>query len=345
MQVLELVPLAPYTTFGIGGPARWFVEATTEGDVLEAVRFAREQSAPFFVLGGGTNLLVSDAGFPGVVVHIGLRGIHEEREGEAAIFTAAAGENWDAFVARVVAGNYQGIECLAGIPGTVGGTPVQNVGAYGQEVSETIVSVRALDLGSERFVDLRADECRFAYRRSIFNSTAGNRYIVTRVLYRLKVNGNPVISYADLKRYFQEKDHSPSLEEVSSAVREIRRQKGMLLVPRDPNCKSAGSFFKNPVISRDHLARIEAHVSGATVPHYPAEGGWVKVPAAWLLDQAGFHKGYVMGRAGISSRHTLSLINHNGASASDIVALRDRIVRAVEERFGIRLEPEPVWVG
>lgn len=341
MRVLEEVSLAPYTTFGIGGPARWFVEATTEDEVLDAVQFAREHDAPLFVLGGGSNLLVSDDGFRGLVVHMALKGIKQN----GGIFSVAAGEEWDAFVTTAVAQNYAGIECLAGIPGSVGGTPVQNVGAYGQEVSGTIRSVRALDLEYGRFVDLSASECGFAYRRSIFNSIARGRYIVTRVEYALKLNGSPVISYADLKQYFQNAAALPTLERVSIAVREIRHRKGMLIVPGDPDCKSAGSFFKNPVIARSHFERITAQINSATVPHYPAEEGHVKVPAAWLLDQAGFHKGYVMGRAGISSRHTLALINRDGAFAKDIVALRDRIVEVVEEKFGIHLEPEPVFVG
>jgi UDP-N-acetylmuramate dehydrogenase len=341
MRVLEDVPLAPYTTFGIGGPARWFVEAHREDEVLDAVRFACEHSAPLFVLGGGSNLLVSDEGFPGVVLRIALSGI--EQNGN--IFSVAAGEPWDAFVSRAVAENYSGIECLAGIPGSVGGTPVQNVGAYGQEVADTIRSVRAFDTKSDRFVTLSADECGFGYRESVFNTTARGRYIVTSVEYGLNPGGDPAISYADLKQYFQDANTPPTLQQVSDAVREIRHGKGMLIVDGDPDCKSAGSFFKNPVISLEHFAKIVSLVGGQNVPHYPVGREQVKVPAAWLLDQAGFHKGYVMGRAGISSRHTLALINRNGASAKDIVALRDRIVATVEKKFAIHLEPEPVWVG
>ncbi|HEX3435897.1 MAG TPA: UDP-N-acetylmuramate dehydrogenase [Pseudacidobacterium sp.] len=341
MRVLEEVPLAPYTTFGIGGPARWFVEASAEDDVLQAVKFASEREAPLFVLGGGSNLLVSDAGFRGVVLRIALKGIEQN----GAVFSVAAGEEWDAFVTTTVSQNYAGIECLTGIPGSVGGTPVQNVGAYGQEVSGTILSVRVLDLESECFTTLSTGECGFAYRRSIFNTSARGRYIVTRVEYVLNPDGNPTISYADLKRYFQDRIGSLSLQDVSAAVREIRRQKGMLIVPGDPDCRSAGSFFKNPVISKEHFERITVLANGIGVPHYPAVPGQVKVPAAWLLDQAGFHKGYVMGRAGISNRHTLALINRDSASAKDIAALRDRIMVVVEEKFGIRLETEPVWVG
>jgi UDP-N-acetylmuramate dehydrogenase len=345
MQVSEQVSLAPYTTFGIGGPARWFVEASTEDEVLEAVQFARAQDAPLFVLGGGSNLLVSDAGFPGVVLHIGIKGIEQHSHEDTTKFSVAAGEDWDACVSLAVDQNCGGIECLAGIPGSVGGTPVQNVGAYGQEVSETICQVRVLDLELLRFVELGAAECGFAYRRSIFNTLDRGRYVVTRVEYKLRNDANAAVSYADLKRYFQNKISSPTLTEVSSAVREIRHQKGMLIVPGDSDCRSAGSFFKNPVISSELFAQIEASATSASVPHYPAADGQVKVPAAWLLDQAGFHKGFTLGRAGISSKHTLALINRDGASANDVVALRDTIIAKVAEKFGIHLEPEPVWVG
>jgi UDP-N-acetylmuramate dehydrogenase len=345
MQVLEQVLLAPYTTFGIGGPARWFVEASTEDEVLEAVRFAQKRNVPLFVLGGGSNLLVSDAGFPGVVLRISLKGIEQKKTSESAMFSVAAGEDWDAFVTLAVGQNYAGIECLAGIPGTVGGTPVQNVGAYGQEVAETIRLVRALDLRAMEYVELDAKECGFAYRRSIFNSSERGRYIVTRVHYELRSCLNASLSYADLKRYFESWTREPTLWEVSSAVRDIRHQKGMLIVAGDPDCRSAGSFFKNPIISAEHFARLTASMDGMSVPSYPAANGQVKIPAAWLLDQAGFHKGYSLGRAGISTRHTLALINRGGASASDMTALRDAIVAKVLARFAIRLEPEPVWVG
>lgn len=341
MQFLQNVSLAPYTTFGIGGPARWFAEAGTEADILAAVDFARDHSLPLFVLGGGSNLLVSDDGFAGLVLHIALRGIGEP---EAGVFSVAAGENWDAFVSFVVERNYAGIECLAGIPGTVGGTPVQNVGAYGQEVSETICRVRALDLESGQFAEFSAAECGFAYRRSIFNSSARGRYIVTNVNYALSKDGRPRIAYADLKRHFDGTPTLPALAEVSTAVREIRRQKGMLLVAGDPDCRSAGSFFKNPVIPQAQYDRI-VNERGDAVPHYPAEQGFQKIPAAWLLDQAGFHKGYALGRAGISTRHTLALVNRGEATATEIAALRDRITATVKDKFGIELQPEPVWLG
>lgn len=350
MEFREHIPLAPYTTFKIGGPARWFAEAATETEILEAVDFARERGLPLFALGGGSNLLVSDAGFAGLVLRVALKGI--EQQGD--VFEVAAGEDWDSFVTHAVERDYAGIECLAGIPGTVGGTPIQNVGAYGQEVSGTVTRVRVLNLGTLKFEEFSNADCGFAYRRSVFNTTERGKYIVTRVSYELRKDGAPQIAYADLKRYFKDfvaagnGSATPTLREMSDAVRQIRRGKGMYIVPGDPDCRSAGSFFKNPIVSAEHYARIvaqEASPEGNQVPHYPAADGAVKVPAAWLLERAGFHKGYALGAAGISSRHTLALVNLGDAKAADIFALRDRIIAQVESQFGIRLEPEPVLLG
>jgi UDP-N-acetylmuramate dehydrogenase len=340
MLLQEHVSLAPYTTFGIGGPARWFVEATDEASVMEAARFARERGVPLFVLGGGSNVLVSDEGFPGVVVRIAIMGIEQEAD----LFRAAAGENWDSFVSLAIERGYGGVECLAGIPGTVGGTPVQNVGAYGQEVSNTIVAVRIFDRQDLTFGELPAAACGFSYRRSIFNSTHRDRFVVLKVVYRLRPKAFPVVSYPDLKRYFQGREDTPSLKEVAAAVREIRRRKGMLLVEGEADCRSAGSFFKNPVVPQAQYDAIVATAS-AVILCYPGPPGLVKIPAAALLEQAGFQKGFTLGNAGISSRHTLALINCGGATAKEIVALRDLIVATVEKRFGICLEPEPVLVG
>lgn len=344
MQLREEVALAPYTTFGIGGPARWFAEAGSEESVVEAVRFARDRQLPLLVLGGGSNLLIADEGFPGLVLHMGLLGVEQE----GTLFHAAAGEDWDRFVSLAVERGYGGVECLAGIPGTVGGTPVQNVGAYGQEVSGTIVSVRVLDMESLRFAELPAAECGFAYRHSIFNSTHRGRFVVTRVSYRLTADARPMLSYADLQRRFQDRAEPPTLAEVAAAVREIRHSKGMLLVEGEQDCRSAGSFFRNPVVPQALYEEIAGEAAGV-VPHYAAGPGFVKIPAAWLVEQAGFHKGFALGAAGISSRHTLALVNlgqgRGEATARDVLALRDRIVAVVEAKFHIRLEPEPVLVG
>src|SRR5579859_2755230 len=342
MDIQENIILARFTTFGIGGPARWFVEARSEAEIVEAVRWARERGVPLFVLGGGSNLLVSDTGFTGLVVHVALRGMEIADQPDGRLYRVAAGENWDEFVSRTVKENCAGVECLAGIPGTVGGTPVQNVGAYGQEVAETIRCVRVLDLESLTFAEMTAAECGFEYRKSIFNSTAKGRFLVTRVDYRLRPGGMANLRYADLKKVFPD-GSAPSLIEVAEAVRRIRQAKGMLLIEGDMDCRSAGSFFKNPVIEAEYLPEITARI-GVRPPTYPAGDGLVKLPAAWLIEQAGCQKGFRMGAVGISSRHTLALVNLGGATAKDVLALRD-LIRERVGRLGIELEMEPVLLG
>jgi UDP-N-acetylmuramate dehydrogenase len=348
MEFREQVSLAPYTTFGIGGPARWFVDVATEGDLLAALKIP-PKGTPLLALGGGSNLLVADEGFPGLVLHLALAGIEELECGDPEYreFSVAAGESWDDFVSFTVERGCGGLECLAGIPGTAGGTPIQNVGAYGQEVSTTVASVRALDLTRMEYVDLPAAACGFAYRQSIFNTTDRGRYIVTRVDFRLASQAPPMTHYKDVMQYFKDQLEPPSLTEVAAGVRKIRRSKGMLLLPGDPDCRSAGSFFKNPVLSVEELRAVAdgVGVPPEAVPQFNASGGLIKIPAAWLLEQAGFHKGYQLGRAGISSRHTLALVNLGGATAGEILALRDAITAGVLAKFGVRLEMEPVIVG
>jgi UDP-N-acetylmuramate dehydrogenase len=345
MEFRQHVSLAPFTTFGIGGPATWFAEAATDGDIEEAVRFAQRRGLRLFVLGGGSNVLVADEGFDGLVLHIAARGVEQQ----GAILTAAAGEDWDALVARSVDAGLAGIECLSGIPGTVGGTPVQNVGAYGQEVSRTIILVRAFDRRAQQWVELDASQCGFAYRRSRFNQGPDReRFIVSRVSFRLRQDVPAAVAYADLKRFFTDRGITePSLQQVRDAVLSIRLGKGMVITADNPERRSAGSFFKNPVVAEGELPRIAAavHVAEPDVPRYPATAGEVKLPAAWLLERAGFVKGYRQGAAAVSTRHTLALTNQGGATAADITALRDTIQSRVRELFGIALEPEPVWVA
>jgi UDP-N-acetylmuramate dehydrogenase len=353
LDIRQNIPLAPYTTFGIGGPARWFAEAQSENDIVEATDWARQHSLPLFVLGGGSNLLVADSGFDGLVLHIALRGIDARLEGaEQGILISAAGVDWEVCVQRSLDLGWAGLECLSGIPGTVGGTPVQNVGAYGQEVASVISRVRAFNIADRAFVDLSADECGFSYRRSRFNTSDYGRFIVTQVEYRLTPGGAPTLRYADLERVVEAAHatgSAPTLAEIAAIVRRIRQLKGMLLVDGDPDCRSAGSFFKNPVISEEHYERIAAR-SVQAPPRYPAGAGEenrgrVKVPAAWLIEHSGFGKGFAAGPAGISSRHTLALINRGGATAHAILNLASEISAAVEDRYSIRLEREPVMVG
>jgi len=348
--LLENIPLAPLTTIKIGGPARYFVEAANAGEVHEAVTFAHSRDLPLFVLGGGSNLLIADAGWPGMVLKIAIQGI-DQRSGHdedgKILFDAGAGESWDKFVSHAVMARCAGIECLSGIPGSVGGTPVQNVGAYGQEVAETIASVQVLDLKDNQVRELCPEACGFSYRTSIFNSTERGRFIVLRVIYALTPGGRPRISYADLMRHFEGRETPPNLAETREAVRHIRARKGMLITLGDPDCLSAGSFFKNPVLSEEQHEDLKqrAAARGLTVPSYPALETRKKVSAAWLVERSGFTKGFGFGRVGISTRHALAIINRGGATAADVLALKEQIQHRVEEIWGVHLEPEPVMVG
>lgn len=348
MLLEENKPLAPFTTFGIGGPARWLVRAQHEDEISEAACWARERGIALFVLGGGSNLLVSDTGFDGLILRVALRGIEVHRDGARALYRAAAGEEWDLCVQRSLEDDCAGLECLAGIPGGVGGTPVQNVGAYGQEVASTIECVRAFDLKTHAFVELTGAECRFGYRSSRFNTADRGRFIVTRVDYALIKGGAPTLLYADLQKAFPD-GNDVSLIEVAATVRRIRQSKGMLLVEGDPDCRSAGSFFKNPVVNEAQIEHVAA-ACGKKPPCFPAgpdpqNADRVKLPAAWLIEQAGFAKGDSRGTAGLSSRHTLALINRGGAKAADILDFAQQIRAAVAERFEIQLEMEPVLLG
>ncbi len=342
MRLEENIHLAGHTTFRLGGVARYFVEARTEADVQKAFAWAGERKVPLFVLGGGSNLLVPDEGFPGLVLRIAIAGVKQD----GCRFEVGAGEPWDPLVSRTVAAECAGMECLAGIPGSTGGTPVQNVGAYGQEVSETIASVRVFDRSLGLFADLPHEACRFRYRASLFNTDEPGRYIVTRVTFTLRSGGEPTLRYADLQRYFAGRS-SPTLAEVAEAVRGIRRAKGMVLVEGDPDTHSAGSYFKNPAIASEQLMQIAAaaKVDVEAVPRYPASEGKVKLSAAWLMERAGFGKGFQLGTAGLSTRHALAVTNRGGATCADVLRLEEHVRLGVFQRFGVRLEREPVLLG
>lgn len=350
MVLEENLALAPLTTFRIGGPARFFVEAKSIADVEQAVRFARTRNLPLFVLGGGSNLVVADSGWPGLVLKIGITGI-ERRSGSdpegKVLLDTGAGESWDRLVSHAVMAGCAGVECLSGIPGSVGGTPVQNVGAYGQEVSDSIESVTVFDLKDNQVRELCPEACGFSYRSSIFNTAERGRFIITRVTYALTPGGQPHLEYGDLKHHFEGRETAPNLAETREAVRHIRARKGMLIVEGDPDCQSAGSFFKNPVLSRDEHEALasRAEAKRLTIPSYPALEKSRKVSAAWLVEHSGFARGYQLGRAAISSKHALAIVNRGGATAAEVLALRDQIQQRVEEIWGVRLEAEPVMVG
>jgi UDP-N-acetylmuramate dehydrogenase len=347
IEIQENVCLAPYTTLQVGGNASYFIEPRNEGEVIEALRWAQTRALPVFVLGGGSNLLVSDAGFHGLVLHIAIVGIDTHAEGDKRIYSAGAGVEWDTLVEHAVEDNCAGVECLSGIPGSVGGTPVQNVGAYGQDVSETSACVCAVEVATLERVKFDGAACGFSYRQSRFNGPDLGRYILTRVDYALKPGGAPKIAYADLKRHFSNKlssDNYPTVSAVRKSILAIRRAKGMVLDETDTDSRSAGSFFKNPVILHEEYERIAAG-SAVPVPHFEAGKGQVKLAAAWLIEQAGLGKGFTLGQVGISSKHTLALMNRGGATAADVLLLKEFVQRRVQERFGVELRPEPVMLG
>ncbi|MBA3769457.1 MAG: UDP-N-acetylmuramate dehydrogenase [Blastocatellia bacterium] len=343
LEIRENVPLAPLTTLGVGGPARYFVEAVDLTQLTAALREAQKRDIPAFILGGGSNLVVADAGFDGMVVKIAL-GVDKfevaEAENNGVRVTVGSGMDWDVFVARCVEADLAGVECLSGIPGTVGGTPIQNVGAYGQDVSESIVAVACLDRESRTSVTFTNTGCQFAYRSNIFNREMRDRYVVLSVTFELLRGGQPKIVYKDLIERFE--GSSPTVEQVRDAVLRIRAAKSMVIDQSDPNSRSAGSFFKNPIVPLSKLVALRKKFTDLV--SFPA-GESAKLSAAWLIENAGFYKGYSKGTAGISSRHSLAIVNLGGATAADVVDLHMDIMDAVNARFGVALIPEPLFVG
>ncbi len=342
------VPLADLTTLGVGGPARFFVDAPDPDAIADALAWAREAALPVLVLGGGSNLLFADAGFDGLVVRVASRGVEPRSRGDRVELTVAAGEPWDALVRRAVAEGWAGIECLVGIPGAVGAAPIQNIGAYGQEVAEVLVAVDTLDRLTGEPRRFTATECAFGYRTSRFKADPQRRHLVTGVVLSLAPGGAPTVRYGQVVDAIG--DGAPDLAKVSETVHALRRSKSMVIDPADPNRRSAGSFFLNPIVpsaEADAVAdRVKAlGVDPATMPRYPQGDGRDKLSAAWLIDRAGLHKGYGEGPVGLSTRHTLALVNRGGATAADVVAFAAHVRGVVRDRFGVALHPEPVFVG
>ncbi len=358
----ERVDLADYTTLRLGGPAARFTLAETADEVAAQVRAADLAGQPLLVLGGGSNLVVADAGFDGSVVKVATRGLDIAAAGpDRVAVTVAAGQDWDALVAWTVGENLAGLECLSGIPGSVGATPVQNVGAYGQEVATSIISVGVLDRATGQCAVLTGPRCGFGYRTSVFKSAAWpqsgpagptGRYVLLDVTFGLARSAlSEPVGYAELAaRLGVEVGGRAPLARVREAVLDLRRGKGMVLDPADPDSVSAGSFFTNPVLDDGQLSALaaaaERRLPGVTVPRYPAGPGLVKVPAAWLIERAGFGKGYPgSGPVRISAKHTLALTNRGGATTADLLALAREVVAGVADAFGVVLTNEPVLVG
>jgi UDP-N-acetylmuramate dehydrogenase len=334
------------TSLGVGGPAEHFVAAADPDTLLESLAWAERFGVQVQVLGGGSNVVVSDAGVDGLVIRIALRGVAIEQRGDAVLVTAAAGEPWDALVERAVHNGWAGIECLSGIPGQVGATPIQNVGAYGQEVADTITAVSAFDRKRREPVTLSASDCGFAYRDSLFKRDEPERFVVLSVSYRLKPNGAPSVRYPELARRLAARGiDRPTLSELRHEVLAVRRAKSMVIDPSDENCRSCGSFFLNPIVVPAELAEVERRVADPSMPKYPQSDGRTKLSAAWLIEQAGLARGERAGSVGLSTRHTLALVCHQGARASDVVAFARQIRMRVADRFGVRLQPEPQFWG
>ena len=345
--------LRDLTTLRLGGPAGRLVEAADEDALVAAVRRADRAGEPLLVLAGGSNVVVADAGFPGTVVRVATRGVTAAEAGDGRVrLEVQAGEPWDAFVARAVADGMAGVECLAGIPGSVGATPIQNVGAYGQEVAETIRSVRVLDRERDAVADVGPEDCGFTYRSSAFKRAPG-RWVVLAVTFKLERSDRSApVRYAELgHRLGAELGERAPLADVREAVLALRRGKGMVLDPDDPDTVSAGSFFTNPVLSADAFADLERRVAerlgdGVAPPAFPDADGDVKTSAAWLIERAGFHRGQGDPHGiAISSKHTLALTNRGDGTTAELVALAREIARGVHDRFGVDLVPEPVFVG
>ena len=347
----ENASLASRVTLELGGSARHFLAAEDTAAAIEGARWARNTGTALAVLGGGSNTVVADSGWNGLVIQPAMRGVTIEREGGIARLTVGAGETLDEVVALAVEEGLAGLECLSGIPGWAGATPIQNVGAYGQEIGEVTERVSALDLQTMRRVELSHGDCEFGYRSSRLRKTPG-RLMVLEVTYRLEIDGTPTLRYPELRQMVEPRSGSASLEEVRDAVLEVRRSKSMNLDPADPNRRSVGSFFVNPVLDSTGLDEMCASARSAGVlgpaddpPTHPVPGGGFKLSAAWLIEHAGFSKGLRRGAVGISSRHALALVHHGGGTAGELVALAREIRDGVRETFGITLQPEPVFLG
>lgn len=338
------VPLAPRTTLQVGGAAQFFLEARSEAGLIGALRWAADRGLPVQVVGGGSNLLVADAGVAGLVVQVGLLGRAATTRADAVEVRAAAGEPWDALVAWTVERGWGGVECLAGIPGRVGAAPIQNIGAYGQEVGERLAWLRAFDREADALVTLAAGACDFGYRHSRFKAQPG-RFVVLEVALRLTPGATGEVRYAQLADHLG--TDTPSLAATRDAVLALRRGKSMVLDAGDPNHRSAGSFFLNPRVSTataDAVAAAAGPEAGRTMPRWPAADG-EKLSAAWLIQRAGMAPGFGEGPVGLSTKHTLALVNRGGATAADVVAFAAAVRRRVHERFGVWLQPEPVFLG
>jgi len=354
LDIRSAIPLSAYTTIGLGGNARYFVSCRTTDEVYEALSFAANRKLRVHVLGGGSNTIFADTGFDGLIVKIDLRGLSFVERGGAVHVRAGAGEEWDRLVQTCVDRKLVGIECLSGIPGLVGATPIQNVGAYGQEVGETIVHLKTLDQRTLDAVEFTGAECGFGYRMSRFKTEYAGKFVITEVEFRLLKETKPEVRYPELQKFIDSRRQNTSFPEgavtpaeIRAAVIALRKQKSMVIDPADANTKSVGSFFMNPVLSPERLREVaekwEQSGGKGVLPTFPAREN-VKLPAAWLVENAGYRKGYRKGGVGVSDNHSLVLVNRGG-TARELLSLAAEIQEAVAARFGVQLEREPVIVA
>ena len=340
------LPLAPLTTLGIGGVSEYYFLAETVIDLIAACQWANERNLPVRILSGGSNLVIADAGVAGLIIDLRTKGVQFDSDQSRAFVTAQAGENWDALVETIVERGYSGLECLSGIPGRVGATPIQNVGAYGQEVAQSIAHVDAYDLLNNSVVRIGSGECEFAYRNSRFRARESGRYVILSVCYELKHNGSPVTGHADLTRLLNQNGViRPTTLDLRKAVLAVRRSKAMVLDPSNPCSRSCGSFFVNPVVSEDLAEEIRSRSDTRHIPIYSLPAGGAKIAAAWLIERAGFVRGYRDGPVGLSGQHSLAIVAYDLAMARDVCDLGRKIQDAVLQRFGVELLPEPVFWG
>jgi UDP-N-acetylmuramate dehydrogenase len=351
LAILENHPLAPLTTLGLGGAARYFVMCASPDECRTAIEFARTRRLPIHILGGGSNTIFLDEGFPGVVIQIFISGLTVNTVQKGVELEIGAGEQWDDVVTSAVARGFGGIECLAGIPGTTGASPIQNIGAYGQEVGETIIRVDTLDLETLEERSFAGGECGFGYRTSRFKDVDRGRYLITNVAFRLHPEARPVLRYPELAKAVAAEGPlsdlgpgQPALGRVRKTVLRLRRAKGMVVDPADSESRSAGSFFTNPFVSPEKFTDMQKRWAGEghadTIPYFPSTGG-VKIPAAWLVEHAGFPRGTNRGNVGISRKHALALVNRGGTT-KELLALATEVQDSVSRTFGVFLAIEPV---
>jgi UDP-N-acetylmuramate dehydrogenase len=345
LEIRSQVELAARTTLGVGGRARYFAEVTSDAELEDALAFADREHLPVYVLGGGSNLVIGEGELRGLVISIALRGVQLRDTPEGAIVEARAGEPWDALVERTVALGLRGLECLSGIPGLVGATPIQNVGAYGQEIADTLLAVRAFDRATGRYVTIAREHAELSYRNSRFKSRERDRFVVTDVSFALERGAPGAIRYPELARTLAALERPPTLADVRDHVLALRRSKSMVWDPEDANGRSCGSFFVNPITWAEQALAIERRFAPTPMPRYAQPDGRVKLSAAWLIERSGFSRGTRAGNVGLSSRHALAIVCHDGATANEVLRFAERIRAQVEAQTGVTLEPEPVFWG